>query len=224
MQAEVFKSSRSPGLDIDTRDKIGLPILDSLSWISSDIVVDEAQLRNSDKPGTMRWHKKRRRSIVVLAPFLLGDQGEAITEAITELLSPVGLLLLPIIVLLTIRFLSLDRGSFICSIFSTGEPDSIHRVSDSPFGVTLFLVAPQTPGSSLPHTAFPSLTRHTQVVASYKYYKTHHWYLVVNIPDPEPSLVNVVRTILYMYVRKKWVKGWNSIPVDNLHRWGLLPR
>ncbi|KAE8717670.1 hypothetical protein F3Y22_tig00110044pilonHSYRG00382 [Hibiscus syriacus] len=34
--------------------------------------------------------------IVVLAPFLTGDQGEAITEAISELLSPLGLLLLPI--------------------------------------------------------------------------------------------------------------------------------
>ncbi|KAK6235273.1 hypothetical protein SCA6_010610 [Theobroma cacao] len=95
--------------------------------------------------------------IVVLAPFLLGDQGDAITEAIIELLSPVGLLLLPIILLLTIRFLSSDHGSFISSIFSTDEPDSIHRVSDSPFGVALFLVAPQTPGSSLAHTTFPSL-------------------------------------------------------------------
>ncbi|WRX23873.1 hypothetical protein QQP08_016360 [Theobroma cacao] len=95
--------------------------------------------------------------IVVLAPFLLGDQGEVITEAITELLSPIGLLLLPIIVLLTIRFLSLDRGSFISNIFSTGEPDSIHRVSGSPFGVALFLVAPQTLGSSLLYTTFPSL-------------------------------------------------------------------
>ncbi|EOY33296.1 Uncharacterized protein TCM_041247 [Theobroma cacao] len=95
--------------------------------------------------------------IVVLAPFLLSDQGDAITKAITELLSPVDLLLLPIILLLTIRFLSSDRGSFISNIFSTGEPDSIHRVSGSPFGVALFLVAPQTQGSSLPHTTFPSL-------------------------------------------------------------------
>ncbi|XP_021692871.1 uncharacterized protein LOC110673930 [Hevea brasiliensis] len=77
---------------------------------------------------------------VVLAPFLLGDQGEAITEAITELLSPVGLLLLPIILLLIIQFLSSDRGSFVSTIFSTGEPDTIHRVSGSPVGVALFLV------------------------------------------------------------------------------------
>ncbi|EEF45550.1 uncharacterized protein LOC8278740 [Ricinus communis] len=77
---------------------------------------------------------------VVLAPFLVGDQGEAITEAITELLSPVGLLLLPIILLLTIQFLSSERGSFVSTIFSTGEPDTIHRVSGSPVGVALFLL------------------------------------------------------------------------------------
>jgi len=79
-------------------------------------------------------------AIVVIVPFLLGDQGEAITEAISELLSPLGLLLLPIILLLTIQFLSSERGSFISAIFSTGEPDTIHRVSGSPFGVALFLV------------------------------------------------------------------------------------
>ncbi|KAI4345405.1 hypothetical protein L6164_012533 [Bauhinia variegata] len=79
-------------------------------------------------------------TLVVVGPFLLGDQGEALTEAISELLSPLGLLLLPIILLLTIQFLSSDRGSFINSIFSTGEPDSIHRVSGSPVGVALFLI------------------------------------------------------------------------------------
>ncbi|XP_022722646.1 uncharacterized protein LOC111279849 [Durio zibethinus] len=79
--------------------------------------------------------------IVVLAPFLFGDHGEAITEAISELLTPIGLLLLPIILLLAIQFLSSDRGvSFVSRIFSTGEPDTIHRVSGSPFGVALFLV------------------------------------------------------------------------------------
>lgn len=79
-------------------------------------------------------------SIVVLVPFLFGDSGEAVTEFIAELLSPVGLLLLPIVLLLTIQFLSSDRGSFVSSFFSTGEPDSIHRVSGSPVGVALFLV------------------------------------------------------------------------------------
>ncbi|OIW19599.1 hypothetical protein TanjilG_18409 [Lupinus angustifolius] len=78
-------------------------------------------------------------AIVVIVPFLVGD-GEAITEFISELLSPIGLLLLPIILLLTIQFLSSDRGSFISSIFTSGEPDSIHRVSGSPFGVALFLI------------------------------------------------------------------------------------
>ncbi|KAK7264648.1 hypothetical protein RJT34_32257 [Clitoria ternatea] len=80
-------------------------------------------------------------AIVVIVPFILGDQGaEAITEAISDLLSPLGLLLLPIILLLIIQFLSSDRGSFISSLFSTGEPDTIHRVSGSPLGVALFLL------------------------------------------------------------------------------------
>ncbi|KAK4256611.1 hypothetical protein QN277_006314 [Acacia crassicarpa] len=79
-------------------------------------------------------------AVVVIVPFLLGDQGEAITEAISELLSPLGLLLLPIVLLLTIQFLSSDRGSFVSSLFSTGERDSIHRVSGSPVGVALFLL------------------------------------------------------------------------------------
>ncbi|KAM3323914.1 hypothetical protein P3S67_005065 [Capsicum chacoense] len=76
---------------------------------------------------------------VVLVPTLLGENGEAITDSISELLTPVGLLLLPIILLLTIQFLSSDTGSFINTIFSTGEPNSIHRVSGSPVGVALFL-------------------------------------------------------------------------------------
>ncbi|XP_014508058.1 uncharacterized protein LOC106767640 [Vigna radiata var. radiata] len=79
-------------------------------------------------------------AIVVLVPFLVGDQGEAITEAISELLSPLGLLLLPILLLLTIQFLSSDRGSFVSALFSTGEPDTIHRVSGSPVGVALLLL------------------------------------------------------------------------------------
>ncbi|GFQ05908.1 hypothetical protein PHJA_002734800 [Phtheirospermum japonicum] len=78
--------------------------------------------------------------LVVVVPTLLGDQGEALTEFIAELLSPVGLLLLPIVLLLTIQFLSSDSGSFVAGIFSTGEPNSIHRVSGSPVGVALLLV------------------------------------------------------------------------------------
>ena len=34
--------------------------------------------------------------LVVAGPLFLGDGGEAVTEAIAELLSPVGLLLLPV--------------------------------------------------------------------------------------------------------------------------------
>ncbi|XP_030460005.1 uncharacterized protein LOC115680344 [Syzygium oleosum] len=78
--------------------------------------------------------------IVVAVPFLAGDGGEAVTGAISEMLTPVGLLLLPIALLLTIQFLSSDRGSFVSAIFSSsGEPESIHRVSGSPVGVALFL-------------------------------------------------------------------------------------
>ncbi|KAL4285295.1 hypothetical protein GQ457_16G030880 [Hibiscus cannabinus] len=74
--------------------------------------------------------------IVVLAPFLTGDQGEAITEAISELLTPLGLLLLPLLLLLAIQFLSSDRRY----VVSTGQPDTIHRLSGSPVGVGLFLL------------------------------------------------------------------------------------
>ena len=77
---------------------------------------------------------------IMIVPSMIGENGEAITEFISELLSPVGLLLLPIILLLIIQFLSSDSGSFVSSIFSTGEPNSIHRVSGSPFGVALVLV------------------------------------------------------------------------------------
>lgn len=79
-------------------------------------------------------------ALVLLVPSLVGERGEAITAAIAELLSPVGLLLLPIVLLLTIQFLSSERGSFISSMFSTGEPDTIHRVSGSPVGVALVLI------------------------------------------------------------------------------------
>ncbi|KAG5632959.1 hypothetical protein H5410_004676 [Solanum commersonii] len=76
---------------------------------------------------------------VLLIPTILGENGEAITDFISDLLTPIGLLLLPIILLLTIQFLSSDTGSIINTIFSTGEPNSIHRVSGSPVGVALFL-------------------------------------------------------------------------------------
>ncbi|KAF6143708.1 hypothetical protein GIB67_021718 [Kingdonia uniflora] len=72
---------------------------------------------------------------MVVIPFILRDHGEAITEAITELLIPIGLQV-PIVLLLTIQFLFSDWGAILLNIFSTGEPDSIHRL----IGVTLFLV------------------------------------------------------------------------------------
>ncbi|KAI3964803.1 hypothetical protein MKW92_028177 [Papaver armeniacum] len=76
--------------------------------------------------------------LVIILPMILGD-GEAITEAISDMLSPIGLLLIPIVLLLIIQFLSSsDRGSFVSSI-AVGEPDSIHRLSGSPVGVALFL-------------------------------------------------------------------------------------
>ncbi|KAF5180789.1 transmembrane protein [Thalictrum thalictroides] len=78
-------------------------------------------------------------SLVVIVPFLLGDGGEALTEAIAEILSPIGLLLVPIALLLVIQFLSSDRATAF-SGFSTGEPDSIHRLSGSPVGVALILI------------------------------------------------------------------------------------
>ncbi|XP_074297665.1 uncharacterized protein LOC141628416 [Silene latifolia] len=77
--------------------------------------------------------------LVVALPSLI--DGEAITETIYDLLSPVGLLLLPIILLLTIQFLSSSRGGVLSSVFTaTGEPDSIHRASGSPVGVALVLI------------------------------------------------------------------------------------
>lgn len=79
-------------------------------------------------------------AVVVAVPFLIGEQGEAIPESISGLLSPVGLLLLPIGLLLAIQFLSSDRAAVFSRIFSTGGPDSIHQVSGSPLGVALFLI------------------------------------------------------------------------------------
>ncbi|XP_051129042.1 uncharacterized protein LOC127249965 [Andrographis paniculata] len=78
--------------------------------------------------------------LVLALPALFGDQGEAITEFVADTLSPIGMLLLPIILLLTIQFLSSDRGSFVAAMFSFGEPNSIHRLSGSPVGVALVLL------------------------------------------------------------------------------------
>ncbi|KAJ4955912.1 hypothetical protein NE237_012695 [Protea cynaroides] len=48
---------------------------------------------------------------VVGVPMEVGEQGEAITGGISQLLSPIVLLLIPVILLHVIRFLSSDRGS-----------------------------------------------------------------------------------------------------------------
>ncbi|GMH29306.1 hypothetical protein Nepgr_031149 [Nepenthes gracilis] len=77
--------------------------------------------------------------LVMAGPGLIGDS-QAITEAISNLVSPVGLPFLPIILLLAIRFLSSDRASVLSRIFYPGEQDSIHRISGSPIGVGLFLL------------------------------------------------------------------------------------
>ncbi|XP_021311920.1 uncharacterized protein LOC110433724 [Sorghum bicolor] len=58
-------------------------------------------------------------AVVVAAPLFLGDGGEALTEAVAELLSPVGLLLLSVF----------DRS-----------PDAVHRVGGSPVGVSFMLL------------------------------------------------------------------------------------
>ncbi|GER52180.1 hypothetical protein STAS_29608 [Striga asiatica] len=77
--------------------------------------------------------------LVMVIPALVGEQGEAVTEFVAEVLSPVGLLLLPIALLLTIQFLSSDTGTFVSGIFSAAGPNSIHRATGSPAGVALFL-------------------------------------------------------------------------------------
>ncbi|KAJ3683707.1 hypothetical protein LUZ60_013934 [Juncus effusus] len=79
---------------------------------------------------------------MVAAPFLVGESaGEAITEMIADMLSPVGLLLLPVTLIIVIQFLSSDRGVAFTDVFNFGgSPDSFHRVGGSPIGVALVLV------------------------------------------------------------------------------------
>ncbi|PKI65092.1 uncharacterized protein LOC116216015 [Punica granatum] len=77
---------------------------------------------------------------ILMVPAVIGDGGEAVTEAISELLSPLGLLLAPVILVFTIRFLSSDRGSYLSNVFSAGEWDSSHMTGGTPIGGALFLV------------------------------------------------------------------------------------
>ncbi|KAG0495419.1 hypothetical protein HPP92_000161 [Vanilla planifolia] len=77
---------------------------------------------------------------LVAAPFLFGEGGSAVTEAISDVLTPAGLLLLPVVLVLLIRFLSSERASAVSDLFSFGSPDSIHRVGGSPLGVAAVLL------------------------------------------------------------------------------------
>ncbi|KAK8949223.1 hypothetical protein KSP39_PZI006158 [Platanthera zijinensis] len=77
--------------------------------------------------------------VLVAAPFLIGDGIATLTNAISDLLKPAGLFLIPVMIVLLIRFLSSDRASAISDLFSFGSPDSIHRVGGSPLGVAAVL-------------------------------------------------------------------------------------
>ncbi|XP_006658959.2 uncharacterized protein LOC102706214 [Oryza brachyantha] len=88
---------------------------------------------------------------VVLALAIAGQRalsegaGEAITAAVTDMLSPVGLLLLPVTLVLIIRLLSDDRSAAVlANVFAFGgAPEALQRVGGTaPVGVVvvLFLV------------------------------------------------------------------------------------
>lgn len=77
--------------------------------------------------------------LMVAAPTLL--DGDAMLESFSDILGPVGLLLLPILLILAIAFLSSDRAATVSEILgAAGEPNSIHRLGGSPVGVGLVLV------------------------------------------------------------------------------------
>ncbi|KAL6657174.1 hypothetical protein ACP70R_004954 [Stipagrostis hirtigluma subsp. patula] len=80
--------------------------------------------------------------LVVAGPLFLGDGGEAITDAIAELLGPAGLLLLPVALIIVIRVLSSDRGAAALSdILAFGRsPHAVHGAGGSPIGVALVLL------------------------------------------------------------------------------------
>lgn len=78
---------------------------------------------------------------LIVVPSYVGEQGEAIIEALSALMNQLGLLFLPIILLvIIIQFLSSNSRSFVSS-FSTGDPYTTHSISGSPspVGVALFL-------------------------------------------------------------------------------------
>jgi hypothetical protein len=82
--------------------------------------------------------------LVIAGPvFLAEDGGEAAKEALTELLGPVGMFLLPVSLIILIRVLSSDRrrgAAEFFAFFVGGRPDSVHHVGGSPVRVALFLL------------------------------------------------------------------------------------
>ncbi|KAF3795773.1 hypothetical protein EJ110_NYTH04491 [Nymphaea thermarum] len=77
---------------------------------------------------------------MVVMPMVLGEPN-AVAESIQEIISPTGMMLLPLTLLLLIRFLSTKRPTFFSDILTaTGDPASIHRVGGSPVGVALILI------------------------------------------------------------------------------------
>lgn len=59
--------------------------------------------------------------IMLTISSIIGDRGEAVSGASSELLSPVKLLLVPLILVFTIRFLSSDWGLSVSRMLATGE-------------------------------------------------------------------------------------------------------
>ncbi|KAL6896886.1 hypothetical protein ACP4OV_007458 [Aristida adscensionis] len=83
--------------------------------------------------------------LVVAGPLFLGDGGEAITDAVAELLGPTGMLLLPVGLILVIRVLSSERGAAaIADVLALGgrSHQGMHRAAGggSPVGVALVLL------------------------------------------------------------------------------------
>ncbi|KAF8017391.1 hypothetical protein BT93_H2534 [Corymbia citriodora subsp. variegata] len=82
--------------------------------------------------------------VVVLGPYILGEQGQAMFDAVVELLSPASLLIFTVVLLLTIQFISSNRrAQFPPGCPPYGEPDPLERYfggSPSPIGVALVLV------------------------------------------------------------------------------------
>lgn len=75
---------------------------------------------------------------VMVLPTLIGDQCGAVTDFVAELLSPLGLLLLPITLILAIRFLSSDSGALFAGIFSPADPRRAASGVGSTAGVVVF--------------------------------------------------------------------------------------